>query len=226
MMRPARLRFSRLLFLAIFCGAFLAFGSMTMAQPKSSEYRLGVALKVDAYAHVEFPKGTSFKIRIPSLNEWLNYRTQNASQALPYLETVQIPFIATGNAWVAISVEPGEIEQRLPAGNDLQERINASRSHSNAERLQHVQPQIALPFKVYIEFPKRLSNRTTKGLSTYSGENPTQNTSSRADVADGPVSGAIHVIPNIIWGENARRNAVLPGIYRGNVQVTISASEE
>lgn len=226
MMRPAGLRFSRLLFLAIFCGAFLAFVSMTMAQPKSSEYKLGVALKVDAYAHVEFPKGTSFKVRIPSLNEWLNFRTQNASEALPHLDTVHIPFIVTGNAWVAISVGPGEIEQKLPPSIGFQETINASRTNSNAERLQHVQPQSALFFKTYIEFPKRLANQTTKGISTSSGKNPTQNTSLRTNVADGPVSGVIHVIPNIIWGENARRNAVLPGIYRGNVQVTISASEE
>ena len=183
-----------------------------------------ISIQVTPIAQIEFPQGADFQLYIPSREEGRGRGGPFTRGPTPHLDSAQIPFIVTGNSWVTITAEPGAIFTLpprspvgrafgdVPVGIALLDDPDASAQES------------AIPYTLWIEFPAGLSGRSPAGLGNPSGKNPTKQSALQASVANGPISGIVHVVPNIVWGDIASGGFVNSGIYRGEVQVTVTAS--
>ena len=212
------------LILAWLAGATGIGSTEVMAQQAFGEANVNILIRINPIARVDFPQGTGFVLVIPSREEGRGRGGPFTRGPAPHLDSAQIPFIVTGNSWVTITAEPGAIFTLpprspvgrafgdVPVGIALLDDPDASAQES------------AIPYTLWIEFPAGLSGRSPAGLGNPSGKNPTKQSALQASVANGPISGIVHVVPNIVWGDIASGRFVNSGIYRGEVQVTVTAS--
>jgi len=219
-------RWRFLLLSALVAGVSLVGTLESHAQRTTSEARVGVGIRVGPIAQIEFPQGTGFVLDIPSREEGLADRGPFSPQRAPHVDTAQIPFTVIGNAWVTVSVEPGAVLESPPGGPVGRAFPDGPVGMARPDDPFGPNQGVELPYRLWIEFPEASSARLAAGLGNPSGRNPTEHSISRANVASGPVSGIVHVVPGVTWGEIASRSFVNPGLYRGDVQVTITATEE
>jgi len=190
----------------------------------SDTVSITVAIQITPIVQIEFPQGSEFQLYIPSREEGRGGGGHFTRGPAPHLDTAQIPFIVTGNARVTVSAEPGEVfawPHRSPVGQAfddvlLGKAIIVDPANSAEEN--------AIPYTLWIEFPAAVSGRSPAGLGNPSGKNPTKHSSLQASVANGPISGIVHVVPSITWGDVASGRFVNAGIYSGEVQVTVTAN--
>lgn len=205
---------------AMLLGALVGAGFEARAQQGRDTATVGVQIQIGPIATLDFPEGTSFELHIPSRAQGLGGAGPFTRGPAPHLDSAQIPFTVSGNAWVTVAAAPGA-ELDAPAGGPVG---RASGAGPGGKALSDAGAE--LPYYLCIELEPRKRGRSLAGLGNPCGTNPTQHATSRANVARGPVSGVVHVVPGVIWGSIASRRFDNPGIYRGEVQVTITATEK
>lgn len=214
-----------LLFLAAFAGVSLHGNLEGKAQQTTSQTRAAVGIRVGPVAQIDFPQGTGFLLDIPSRVEGLAGRGPVASVHAPHVDAATIPFTVTGNAWVMVSVEPAAVLASPPGSPVGRAFPDGPVGRALPDDPSGPNQGVELPYRLWIEFPSANAARSPAGLGNPSGGNPAQHSMSRANVADGPVAGIVHVVPSVTWGEIASRRFASPGLYRGEVQVTVTATE-
>lgn len=225
-MKMPRGRWFCVLLLSVGFVGTLLFGALgSRAQQAAREAIVGVGIKVGAIAQIEFPQGTGFALDIPSRAEGIAGRGPSAPGRAPHVDTAQIPFSVTGNAWVTVSVEPGAVMGSPPVGPVGRAFPNDLVGKALPDDPSGPNKGVELPYQLWLEFPKASLASSPVGLGNPSGRNPAHHKVLRASVAKGPVFGIVHVVPGITWGEIASRNFDNPGLYFGSVQVTVTASE-
>jgi hypothetical protein len=205
-----------LLLPALLVGLSLLGAVESRAQQTTSKASVGVEIRVGPIAQIEFPQGTGFELYIPSRQEGLADQGPFSPARAPHVATAQIPFTVVGNAWAVVSALPADILQVLPDG-PVGKAFPGDPEGPNQG--------VELPYRLRLEFPEGTPVQPLAGLENPRGRNPTDDGTASANVASGPVFGVIHVIPDIIWGEIASGRFVNHGLYRGEVQVTIAATE-
>lgn len=219
-MKTVRVRWS---FIQLFSAAFASFLLHGSHEGQAQPIRAGVGIRVGPIAQIDFPQGTGFLLDIPSRAEGLAGRGPFASGQAPHVDTVTIPFTVAGNAWVIVSVEPGSVQGARSGGPVGRAFIDSLVGRALPDDPSGPNQGVELPYRLWVEFPATTSARPPAGLGNPSGGNPAPHNESRANVADGPVNGIVHVVPSVTWAEIASRRFVNPGLYRGDVQVTITA---
>lgn len=191
------------------------------AQLASDEARLGVQIRFGPIAQLELPEGTAFELHIPSRAQGLEGSGPFTRGPAPHLDSAQVPFTVSGNARVTVSAAPGAVLDAPPEGPVGR----ASRTGPTGKALSDTGAE--LPYYLCIELPESGGRGpSSAGLGNPCGTNPGHQATSRVDTAQGPISGVVHVVPGVMWGDVASRSFDNPGIYRGEVQVTITAREE
>ena len=185
-----------------------------------------ISIQIGPIAEIDFPQGTGFELYIPSREEGLAGRGPFPRGEEPHVDTAQIPFTVIGNAWVTVEAAPGAVLEPPPGGPVGRAFGDAPVGKAFPDDPDGPNQGVELPYRLWIEFPEGSSARSPAGLGNPSGRNPTEHSISRANVASGPVSGIVHVVPGVIWGEIASQHFDNPGRYRGEVQVTITATEK
>lgn len=205
---------------ALLLGALLGAGFQVRAQQGKDTATVGVQIQIGPIAQLDLPKGTGFELYIPSRTQGLGGGGPFTRGPAPHLDNVQIPFTVSGNAWVTVTAAPSAMLDSPPSGPVGR----ASRTGPMGKALSDAGAE--LPYYLCIELKSGNHGRSLAGLGNPCGTNPTQHPTSRANVAQGSVSGVVHVVPGVIWGDIASRRFDSPGIYRGEVQVTIIATEK
>ena len=209
---------------ALLLGALVGAGFEARAQQGRDTATVGVQIQIGPIAQLDFPEGTGFELYIPSREEGLAGSGPFPRGEEPHVDTAQIPFTVIGNAWVTVEAAPGAVLEPPPGGP-----VGRAFGDAPVGKAFPDDPDnqgVELPYRLWIEFPEGSSAHSPAGLGNPSGRNPTEHSISSANVARGPVSGIVHVVPGVIWGEIASQHFDNPGRYRGEVQVTITATEK
>lgn len=184
-------------FFLLFSGAFASVslhGSLEgQAQQATSQTRAAVGIRVGPIAQIDFPQGTGFVLVIPSREQGRGSRGPFTRGPAPHLDSAQIPFTITGNSWVTVTAEPGAfftLPQRSPVGRALGD-VPVGMALLDDPGVSGLKP--AIPYTLWIEFPADRSGRSPTGLGNPSGKNPTKYSALQASVANGPISGIVHV---------------------------------
>lgn len=172
-----------------------------------------VAIEVAPIAQVELPQGGGFRLYIPTRDEGTGPGGPFTPQQAPHLDIAEIPFEVTGNGIVNVDVKPETIIAEAPDG------VIGEAMHTEVSGW-------TLPYRVRLEFPLGNPPNPTAGLGNPGGRNPTQGESYSADTSSGPLSGIVHVIPDVTWGEIASGRFSESGHYTGTVEITVTIEAE
>lgn len=166
-----------------------------------------VTITIPPSARAEFPDGTSFQLRIPSRQEGLGPGGPFAYGRAPHVALAQVPFTVLANTPVTVSVLPGDL---MEAGSALGA---ATRADGGDTRL---------PYRVRLEFPLGVPNNPLAGNG---GNGRSGDDVRSADPRGALLSGIVHIVPAITWGEIASRRFSASGLYVGNVEVVVSTGD-
>lgn len=178
--------------------------------PSWARETVTVSIRVAPVAQVDFPAGTGFELHIPDKGKG---RAPMRAGPPPHIDTAQIPFTIKGNTPVVVLAVPGAI---------LQEDQDGTIGRAWPVPGGGASGDAALGYRLRLEFPLGVPKNPLAGLGNGRGKNPTRSDSMKGDPSQGSLSGIIHVIPDVHWGDVASGKFDDPGIYSGSVQLIIS----
>ncbi|SEP23770.1 hypothetical protein SAMN04490248_1488 [Salinihabitans flavidus] len=170
--------------------------SQTFGTPQT----VSIAIQIGPIVEVSFPEGTTFSLEVASGGGALNTGIDHRRGAVPIAVPVEIPFEVRGNAHAVVSAMPGRGD--LTPASDL---VGVAKMRSDGSS---VSDTAALRYRTVVEFP----------TGTHRGKIDTGRAMMRANVADSPMRGVVHVIP---FGYED--TAI--GHYTGSVEMAVYAEK-
>lgn len=204
----------------LYATAFMA-GSLlgvleSRAQQTRSEASVGVQITVNPTAQIDFPLGSGFELYIPSRADGRGRGGPFRSSQAPHLDIAEIPFQVRSNTHVTVVALPDEILDYV-RGEPIGKAVYSGPSESATGAV--------LPYRLRLDFPIKARGRAVPGFRIESSGNSTGSHASAGYPSGVILSGIVYVVPKIQWSDVASRRFSEPGLYKGAIQVTVSAGD-
>jgi len=183
--------------LALVC-AFAALPALA----QSDRATVSIAIEIGPIVQLDLDSGAGFQIYIPTASETRGRPFDFG--APPHVSLAEVPFTVRGNTPVTVSARP----EPLQDGDGQVGRAIAVDGSGRTVR-----------YRLVLEFPLGTPAKPLQGLGAR-GQNATGNATRSADASTGPLSGIVHIVPEVIRGEIAS-SRVHSGWYSGSVRVIV-----
>jgi hypothetical protein len=169
-------------------------------------------IHVPPIAEVQFPQGADFSLEIPSREEGLGPGGPFRSSQPPQLDAARIPFLLLANHTVTITAVPVRV-----FGTRGDVLIGAATQDGG---------DAVLPYTLQLEIEGAGTSPHLRGFGITRGLAARHQNEVTVRSGGQPLSGIVHVHPDVSWGEIASRRFAGSGVFTGEIRISVISDAE
>jgi hypothetical protein len=197
---------------AVLLSACITAALAGMARADQASAVVGVEIHVPPIAEVQFPQGADFSLEIPSREEGLGPGGPFRSSQPPQLDAARIPFLLLANHTVTITAVPVRV-----FGTRGDVLIGAATQDGG---------DAVLPYTLQLEIEGAGTSPHLRGFGITRGLAARHQNEVTVRSGGQPLSGVVHVHPDVSWGEIASRRFAGSGVFTGEIRISVISDAE